>query len=154
MAKRKYADEDLSFPKAGGLLASIVGVIIVVAACIWIQNLVTCLLAFAGAIAGWLVGVVLVPLNPQEKKTFSQVAKVISSFLSGYLLSKLDPLLTALLKIDPSGHAPIAADHVAANALVTFCSFGVALLTVFGARAYWSEPPKQATEPKSEPIIG
>jgi multisubunit Na+/H+ antiporter MnhC subunit len=97
------------------------------------------LLVLVGAVAGWLLGVLIVPYDEREARTFSVFIKVISGFITGYLLSKVDPLLASLLAIDPTtGVAPISQELVAKRVLITFASFGISLLTVFRARAYWS----------------
>src|SRR4051794_5528670 len=84
------------------------------------------LLALTGGLIGWVVGILATPLSDAEDQRFGELAKVISGFVSGYLLSKLDPLVSAYLK------APTPGQPVAVNAptgeemLVTLVSFFIA----------------------------
>lgn len=50
-----------------------------------------------GILLGWAVGIVLTPYTRTETSTFAQVTKVVSAFLTGYLVAKVDPLVTRLL---------------------------------------------------------
>ncbi len=47
---------------------------------------------------GWVGGMILSPDSDVEEKKFTGLWKGISLFASGYLLSKIDPLIAALLK--------------------------------------------------------
>lgn len=46
---------------------------------------------------GWLVGVVISPYDPKEQKQFSQYAKAVAAFGSGYLAAKMDKLIEKVL---------------------------------------------------------
>src|SRR4051794_34424531 len=48
-----------------------------------------------GSITGWLLGILISPYGEDEKTQFSNYAKVVSAFISGYLLSKVDPIIGA-----------------------------------------------------------
>ncbi len=50
-----------------------------------------------GAMIGWVLGIVVTPYDRTESSRFAQVAKIVSVFLSGYLVAKIDPLVTRLL---------------------------------------------------------
>lgn len=95
------------------------------------------LLALTGALIGWVVGILATPLSDAEGRRFGELAKVISGFVSGYLLSKIDPLIDALLSPD-QGRALIMNVQVGEEVLTTLSSFFIALLFVFGGRMYWS----------------
>ncbi|CAA9525203.1 MAG: hypothetical protein AVDCRST_MAG23-566 [uncultured Sphingosinicella sp.] len=60
-----------------------------------------------------------------------------SGFVTGYLLSKVDPLITALLtpKIDA---IPLTDPQSRKRVLIELSSYFIALLLVFCARACWS----------------
>lgn len=129
---------ELSLGKAIGFWACAVGVGLILAFCMYEWSLLFSLLAFAGMISGSVVGVLAAPLGEGEKERFGIFMKVISGFITGYLLSKIDPLITALSAIDPrTGIAVVADPQIAIRVLITFCSFGVSLATVFSVRAYW-----------------
>jgi hypothetical protein len=97
-------------------------------------------LALTGALTGWFAGILATPLSKKEGQRFNELAKVISGFVSGYLLSKVDPLVGALFQIPASGRSMITDPYVAKQALVTLSSFFTALLFVLGGRLYWTNP--------------
>lgn len=49
---------------------------------------------------GWAAGMILSPDSSIEERKFTGLWKGISLFVSGYLLSKIDPLVDAFLKPD------------------------------------------------------
>jgi hypothetical protein len=49
-----------------------------------------------GSVTGWLLGILISPYGEDEKTLFSNYAKVVSAFFSGYLLSKVDPIIGAI----------------------------------------------------------
>ncbi|HME24739.1 MAG TPA: hypothetical protein VKI44_25990 [Acetobacteraceae bacterium] len=50
-----------------------------------------------GVASGWVLGIFLAPYTDIEKSQFTELAKGISIFASGYLVGKIDPLLTYAL---------------------------------------------------------
>ena len=50
------------------------------------------LLLIAGALIGWAVGILITPISAQEAVQFSEFGKALSTFISGYLVAKLDKL--------------------------------------------------------------
>ena len=104
------------------------------------------LLALTAALVGWVVAILATPYSKDEKKRFSEFAKILSGIVTGFLLGKIGPLLDALTAVPAGGGgAPITRPHVAEEVLVTLASFFIALLFVFGGRQYWS-PKKRARE--------
>ena len=61
---------------------------------------VNCAFMITFSAVGWMAGMILSPDSRVEEKKFSNLWKGISLFVSGYLVSKLDPLVEALLKPD------------------------------------------------------
>ena len=100
------------------------------------------LLALTAALIGWVVAILATPYSDDERKSFSEFAKILSGIVTGFLLSKIGPLLDALTKVPEGGHAAITQPHVAEEVLVTLASFFIALLFVFGGRQYWSPKSK------------
>ena len=49
-----------------------------------------------GGLLGWVVGILLTPLDDGEKKQFSEYAKGVSTLLSGFALAKLESLASLL----------------------------------------------------------
>jgi hypothetical protein len=55
------------------------------------------LLALACATSvGWGAGILLSPYNIREKGAFQDLSKLVYGFLSGYVISKIDPLIASL----------------------------------------------------------
>lgn len=133
--------DDITLPMWGAFLTGLAAAIFVVAFCWGSHDSVLQLLALTGAIAGWVAGVLAAPFSEHEKQQFGGLAKVISGFVTGYLLSKIDPLINALVKPE-GGQAAIMQYQTAEQILVTLSSFGIALLFVFNARLYWSSTEK------------
>jgi hypothetical protein len=128
---------------ASCLMALVAGGYVVVR-CVKSDDSLLILLALTGALIGWVVAILATPLSKDEGDRFGELAKIISGFVSGYLLSKVDPLIGALFAAPANGPAVITNPHVAEEVLITLISFFIALLFVFGGRLYWS--------PKCEPV--
>ncbi|SFL20840.1 hypothetical protein [Pseudomonas sp. NFACC46-3] len=62
------------------------------------------LIALLGALLGWGVGVLFAPLSKAEKEQFQGIAKVVSAFVAGYLLSKVEVFIK--LTLFPEGTFP------------------------------------------------
>lgn len=60
--------------------------------------LVNWLICLLGAVLGWGIGLISTPSSERENAKFSGLTKTISAFLSGYILSKLDPLIVTVLQ--------------------------------------------------------
>lgn len=48
------------------------------------------LVALLGALTGWVVGILFAPFTEAEKTQFQGIAKVVSAFVAGYVLSKIE----------------------------------------------------------------
>ncbi|WP_445635563.1 hypothetical protein [Nostoc sp. DSM 114161] len=98
---------------------------------IWLNLLISLL----GGLIGWVLGNVASPVSPDEKQVFSELAKVVATFFSGYLLSKLDRFLEGVL---------FKNNHIDKNSWISVCFFSSALIlasvTVFLNRTYGLKP--------------
>src|SRR5215213_10275333 len=56
------------------------------------------LAALLGGAVGWGTGILISPYNSQEQSAFGETAKVVYGFLTGFVISKFDPLLTEALR--------------------------------------------------------
>jgi hypothetical protein len=52
----------------------------------------------AGALIGWVVGILMTPLSPGEKSHFSDYGTAISTFVTGYLVAKIDRIFDLSIK--------------------------------------------------------
>jgi hypothetical protein len=130
--------ERITLQKLAAFLVGIAATIYIITVCVSDQLLA--LLALTGALTGWFAGILATPLSKKEGQRFNELAKVISGFVSGYLLSKVDPLVGSLFQLPASGRPMITDPYVAKQALVTLSSFFTALLFVVGGRLYWTNP--------------
>lgn len=71
----------------------------------------TLLFAATGAILGWLLGFLASPYTTEESKRFSDLARVAWAFVGGFVLSKLDPLLTRLTTGEALLVSPLVGPH-------------------------------------------
>jgi hypothetical protein len=83
-----------------------------------------------GASLGWVVGLLVSPYNEGEQSAFGEYGKLIYGFLSGYLLSKFDPVIARALT-----------EGVDSSWVVIGCfgltSFLVAVPVTYITRRYW-----------------
>jgi hypothetical protein len=83
----------------GDLLAAILILIVLCTAAAFIKNdrqdvyLNLSFIVF-GISVGWLVGIFIAPYTGAERTRFSEYAGAISTFISGYLVGKIDRLIT------------------------------------------------------------
>jgi hypothetical protein len=83
------------------------------------------LLLIFGGLLGWVTGILATPLDSDEKSQFSTYAAAISTFLSGFLVAKLDKLFDmategGTLTSQSIGSALIFGSSVVLGALFTF----------------------------------
>lgn len=93
------------------------------------------LVGIMGSALGWIVGILASPYSADERSSFSDLAKLIYGFLSGYILSKLDPLISHLLT--PNSIQSIEG-HYAALVPFGVTSFVVAVGVTYVTRCYWT----------------
>jgi hypothetical protein len=130
---------DITLPMFGAFFAGVAATVVVIWYCLQSGDPLLGLLALVGAIFGWITGVLAVPYSSTEKQHFGELAKVISGFVTGYLLSKVDPLINASFAVPREGALPpLMEAPFAEQVLILLASFGIALLFVFNARLYWS----------------
>ncbi|NOI77346.1 hypothetical protein F0224_16795 [Vibrio coralliilyticus] len=89
------------------------------------------LLCVAGGLFGWITGILLTP-KEDEKKDFSKIGGALFTFVTGFLLAKLEPIFDAEL----NGQEP--STMLTAVLLFVVC-FGVGALFVFVGRKYWQD---------------
>jgi hypothetical protein len=98
-----------------------------------------------GLAAGWATGILLAPYQ-SERDRFREYLKIVSSFLAGYAVSKLDRLFE--LWFDPA-HGPLALSSIFAHRmLVSLTSFLLAAVCTYVSRKYVSFGPDAEQAPK------
>jgi hypothetical protein len=55
------------------------------------------LVAMLGALCGWIIGIAFAPFSAAEKEQFAAISSVVSAFLSGYVVSKVDRFIEGVL---------------------------------------------------------
>jgi uncharacterized membrane protein YeaQ/YmgE (transglycosylase-associated protein family) len=85
------------------------------------------LIGIGGWAIGWLVGFLISPSTSQEIKKFSQSTSVISAFLGGFALAKLEPSLTPLLENGKLVNQPIYGIRL----LIFIICFAIAAINMY-----------------------
>ena len=80
-----------------------------------IERIFSLSLVLLGSAIGWALGTLFAPYAG-EAQEFAQFTAYISTFLSGYALAKIDPLITKIL-------SPEFALHISKNSAFRLCSF-------------------------------
>lgn len=89
-----------------------------------------------GGTLGWATGIVLTPYDIGENRTFTGIGKGVYGLVTGYVVAKIDPAITAMVAQAIKGGVPVLAVMAVAISLVSF----VAAATVtFVSRKYWRE---------------
>lgn len=89
----------------------------------------TVVVGILGVVCGWLVGFLASPSTKDEGERFSKYAGIISSFVSGYLLSKFDPILTEAIHDGDFLTNPIAGMRL--MVLITCLVAGVLIMYIY-----------------------
>jgi hypothetical protein len=89
------------------------------------------LAALLGALCGWIIGTFFSPFSDAERNQFATISSVVSAFLSGYVVSKVDRFVEG--KLFPVG--PETRDSWARVGLFA-SAFLLAAITVFVFRLY------------------
>ena len=90
------------------------------------------LVALLGGLCGWILGMLFTPYSELEAKQFVAVSTVVSVFLSGYVVSKLDRFLERTLFGSDAGKV----QESWARAGLFAASLLLACVTLFTARLY------------------
>ena len=93
-----------------------------------------------GASLGWVVGILASPYDPTEKSAFGRFGQLIYGFLSGYALSKLDPVLQNAISSGTMDTWVVAC--------VGLISFLIAVALTYISRRYWAPPARPRSESK------
>jgi hypothetical protein len=90
------------------------------------------LVGIVGGVAGWIVGILASPYDPAERSSFSDLAKLVYGFLTGYLVSKIDPVVNRLLDVSPGKPTrPLI------YGLFAMACFMIAVAYTYIGRTYW-----------------
>jgi len=95
------------------------------------DRLVTLALMCCSSAVGYSLGVFITPYNAKEKSEFYQIGKFVSALITGFVLAKLEPVVSKILSSDqmvtPAGLFRLASVST---------SFLVSLIGVFVYRKY------------------
>jgi len=92
-------------------------------------NLLVCVL---GALLGWAAGMYFSPFDKEDEDRFHYVGKSLAAFVSGYVLSKAESLISTLMKSVEGDLSQVKWDRVG----LFLCSFLLAATVVFVSRSY------------------
>jgi hypothetical protein len=91
-------------------------------------NLLFIVLALA---LGVTLGLMITPVSGEERAAFADYAKYVATFASGYLISKIDPLITAVVRPD-AALMPVNSFRI----LAFVSCFIFAVVSVYVIRSY------------------
>ncbi len=132
---------------AGSLVSTLLIASILLGVLIHLGDSLAWLSTALGLTAGWAAGLLLAPYE-SEKERFREYAKLISVFITGYLVSKVDRLIE--LWFDPE-HGPILLRPLVAHRiLLCITSFLLAAVWTYVARKYFSFGPGSGTTTESK----
>lgn len=98
------------------------------------ERYVTSAVLIAAIAFGWAFGMVLSPDSKTEAKNFSTLGKSVSLFISGYLVSKIDGLVTGVFDPQVLLHAT---EHLAAYRLIgAIASLTLTAILTYIVRVY------------------
>lgn len=84
-----------------------------------------------GLTLGWLFGTYVSPYGKGEELRFTEYAAAVSAFVSGYLIAKIDALITALFRPEF-----VLQPVVGFRVIATLCTFVISLLVTYMGRVY------------------
>lgn len=84
-----------------------------------------------GIACGWLIGTIISPTVKEEAERFVKIGTAIGSFLSGYALSKVDPLAADLVKVGSWN------TNSSLRLLMWLTGTIAATMTIYALRAYY-----------------
>lgn len=100
-----------------------------------------------GLAAGWAVGILLAPYQSEHER-FREYLKLVSVFITGYLVSKIDRLVE--LWFDPEHGPLLLRSLVVHRILLCLTSFLVAAISTYVIRKYFSFGPGSEQPPKAK----
>jgi hypothetical protein len=136
-ADSKSQTGDLSDVIIAGVVAAILYCGLLWFALSYQEGKYTQILVLSGITAaalGWIFGIMISPYNSGERSAFSEHARLVYGFVTGYVISKLDPLLTRLIETK-SGQG--LDQRLFAVALFAIASFLIAIGVTYISRSYW-----------------
>ena len=107
----------------------------------------TLLIQMCGIAIGWLLAFLASPRDEDEKAAFSLLTKTLSAFISGYLLSKVEPVIRAVLNSDLP-KSPLSA----ARLLIFVTALALAFMNGYSYRLYYHFRPMEAARRKAQEL--
>ncbi len=114
------------------------------------QYSLTVIIGITGVVLGWLVGLLVSPYEGNEVDRFAALATAATSFVSGYLVSKIDPAITDALSKEKIGSG---GGTYFMRLLVFVSCVMIGSITMYSFRAYIGDSrplPRAQTKSPSE----
>jgi hypothetical protein len=89
------------------------------------------LFLLSGGSIGWILGIFITPTSADEKSNFSQYGKTITSFITGFLLAKIEKIFDLIIK-----ERGDLSDVFVLRSLLLIVSFALGILCTFIWRSY------------------
>jgi len=118
------------------MTASLIWVILSIFAFIYKNGTEASLIFLSAAFGisiGWFLGMLATPYNVGEKQKLSEIGKIVYGFLTGYVLSKIEVLLNAIV---PKGEVQIE-ERLWVFVVVAITAVLNTFSTTYVNRSYW-----------------
>ena len=89
------------------------------------------LFLFSGSSIGWILGILMTPTSADEKQKFSEYGKTIASFITGFLLAKLEKIFELIVQ-----ERGDLSDVFVVRSILLIVSFSLGILCTFIWRSY------------------
>jgi hypothetical protein len=149
-AAMKWVKDSVTSKKiklAGSFTFAVLVAMILAVVLIAMKDLLAWLSTALGLAAGWGTGILLAPYQSEQTR-FKEYAKVVSVFLTGYLLGKLDHLFQ--LWFDPEYGPLVLRSLFALRMMAGVTGFLLAAVSTYVARKYLSFGPGSEQPPNTE----
>jgi uncharacterized membrane protein YeaQ/YmgE (transglycosylase-associated protein family) len=137
-ASESVTQQTRHYPKYS-LVPAIVSAIIVVPALVYLawrvspgdkDYPVTYIICLCGYVLGWILAIISTPMDKSDEDKISRFTKVVGTFLTGYLLGKIDKLIETIT--NPSFLTTLGGIRL----LLFLCCCGFTFIMVFYYREY------------------
>jgi hypothetical protein len=116
-----------------GWILAASGLVICLAVSYHYQSVLYLMLTVAGGAIGWLIGILISPTEPGQSEVFAAYGKALFTFISGFVLAKLDRVFEIFLSSKPDLSQ---AEMVAIPTLLFITMLVLGTLTTFAGRDF------------------
>ena len=122
----------------------------------WRGFALTVAIGLLGVMCGWVIGFLASPTSDKEKTALNEYTKTISVFISGYLTSKIVPMINEMLTVEHIKKYLLFSPVTSLRAIIFSYCFLSGTLLMYVSRSYFnaqsaSEKAKTEGPPETKP---